>query len=391
MCQTMQFEQQEKDIKTFIKISIVILFAIIIFISYISFANAAVVDNIKAYYNFSTDGTDSTRTYNMTLTGSPTISAGFSDNAITTASGKYALIANDMGITGTSITMSAWIKPSSYPAGVAGDNCNNFNYVPIFSSDAGTNVKYMICLNNVSGTPKVCVDRLKENIADVSSCYTYTTPTTSWTHIAMTYNGSETALYVNGVYRNGTVTSGNGGGGTRDETIAGFRRQSDDAAQSYFVGQIDEFGIWNTAKTSTEIASIYNSGAGLFYPFVAPANPINISSLTPTNYTFSDTGNKTFTFNVTSITGTWNTTLWLNNSQSYGINNTISTIGVYTIYGTNLPAGHYLWWINATNGANSNITEKRDFYIAGITGGTATKICTFNPGTIALANITGCN
>lgn len=37
-------------------------------------------------------------------------------------------------------------------------------------------------------------------------------------------------------------------------------------------GSIDEFGIWNRALSTAEIAQLYNSGAGLQYPFTATGN-----------------------------------------------------------------------------------------------------------------------
>jgi Concanavalin A-like lectin/glucanases superfamily len=40
----------------------------------------------------------------------------------------------------------------------------------------------------------------------------------------------------------------------------------------YYTGDVDEVGIWSRALSSTEISQLYNSGAGLQYPF-APAVP----------------------------------------------------------------------------------------------------------------------
>ena len=83
----------------------------------------------------------------------------------------------------------------------------------------------------------------------------------NWHHIVVTNDGSNADIWIDGVKR-GTdstptpstyetaVTLKIGGGGT------GF----------YFEGRIDEVGFWNRGLTDGEIASLYNSGAGLAYP-----------------------------------------------------------------------------------------------------------------------------
>jgi hypothetical protein len=106
--------------------------------------------------------------------------------------------------------------------------------------------------------------------------------------------------------------------------------------------------------------------------YVIPVGAINITSFTPNNYTFTETSINTFNFSVNSIVGTWNTTLWLNNSLSYGSNNSITTTGYKTIVSSALPSGHYLYWINATlNSTSSVITEKRNIYIVGTSSSTS--------------------
>lgn len=89
--------------------------------------------------------------------------------------------------------------------------------------------------------------------------YSTTTPQQDvWYHIAVTYDGSQMKLYVNGVLENSRNKSGNIYTYQSDFvlTVASW------AASNYgrsFVGQIDELSIWNVAKTEEEIGSIMNN------------------------------------------------------------------------------------------------------------------------------------
>ena len=151
----------------------------------------------------------------------------------------------------------------------------------------------------------------------------------------------------------------------------------------------------NIFISTTEIWQYMNfttSNLGANTPSV---NAITLNSITPINYTYTSNNNQTFTFNITAIIGTFNATLWLNNSVSYGSNNSISSSGTYTIKALNLPMGaEYLWYINATSGSINSATELRNIYTVGnSTGGgsnTDKKICSFPVGSIAINNMSGC-
>jgi len=89
--------------------------------------------------------------------------------------------------------------------------------------------------------------------------------TGAWKHVVCVKRSTGTGmtLYVN----NTSVASG---GGTlaavtsTDPFMMGARR-SIAAPENYIDGVIDEFGFWSKALTTTEIADLYNSGAGLPY------------------------------------------------------------------------------------------------------------------------------
>jgi LruC domain-containing protein len=74
-----------------------------------------------------------------------------------------------------------------------------------------------------------------------------------WYHLAMTYDGATLKMYVNGQLRNSAAVTGNLKINGRDFSIG-----SDNNAQKFFNGSIDEVKIFGTALSQTEIQANYN-------------------------------------------------------------------------------------------------------------------------------------
>ncbi len=79
---------------------------------------------------------------------------------------------------------------------------------------------------------------------------TTTLPTNTWTHLALTYDGSALRLYVNGILVTTTAKSGSITTSTNALTIG-----SDPFYGQYFTGLIDEIRIYNLARTQVQIQS----------------------------------------------------------------------------------------------------------------------------------------
>ena len=124
----------------------------------------------------------------------------------------------------------------------------------------------------------------------VDYLYQWTPVANTWYYLAWTANGTNVTIYINGVAvstqaQNGTecnspssnlyIGSGNGGGYP-------------------FLGQIEDYSLWNSALTSTQIAEIYNNYAytttnypnnALIRQFSSPEPSITAGSSTNTLYT----------------------------------------------------------------------------------------------------------
>jgi hypothetical protein len=79
--------------------------------------------------------------------------------------------------------------------------------------------------------------------------------TNQWAHFAMTWDGTTVRAYVNGVLKASKVSTSTSQTtlmtGMSELVIGGY-------PPAYFNGQIDEFRIWNVARSAAEIASTMN-------------------------------------------------------------------------------------------------------------------------------------
>jgi hypothetical protein len=85
-----------------------------------------------------------------------------------------------------------------------------------------------------------------------------TTTSAQWVHFAMTWNGTAVQAYVNGTLR-ATMTAPSSSTqkvlktGTSPLTIGGYPGEN-----AYFAGLIDEFRVWNVARSASDIAGTMN-------------------------------------------------------------------------------------------------------------------------------------
>lgn len=96
--------------------------------------------------------------------------------------------------------------------------------------------------------------------------------TGQWYHVVVYFNGASTKVYINGAaadtYSCNAITAPN----------TTFHIGRDHAGSQHWDGLIEEFGIWNRELTSSDVASLYNSGSGIAY--YAPASVSGDTTLT---------------------------------------------------------------------------------------------------------------
>ena len=87
-------------------------------------------------------------------------------------------------------------------------------------------------------------------------------PDEQWSHITLTYSGTQIAYYVNGsmIQQQNMVTLNNFADWQYSMTIMAKNSRSD--IQEYYSGQIDDLRIYNYAMSETEVADVYLETAG---------------------------------------------------------------------------------------------------------------------------------
>lgn len=216
---------------------------------------STLLSNIAAYYQLENNGNDSTGTGNDLTTivnvsfslanGKINIGAGFSGNGRLERTVSTLLTG-----TGNSRSISCWFKTSSAPAsGVRQivQTSNGFTGFPSAMALIILTTGVVGCGTYGGGfvsTGIVCTDGL-------------------WHHLVATYDTTTLRVYLDNVFR-----------GSSNTTIQFINQTiivgAQNSTTNFWVGEIDEIGIWTRALTVPEISELYNANAGLTYPFTPP-------------------------------------------------------------------------------------------------------------------------
>lgn len=221
----------------------------------------ALTDNIVAYWKLdesSGNAGDSVGGFTLTNTNTVLYDPGIINNGADFGTNNpidhnRLTIANNLGIDGTAITISAWIFNAGQGSTKTFIGCGSVTTRVLYYMKC-SNVNFQVGRWRVPGTNTVT--------ANVSIS------TDVWTHCVLTYDATTLAGYINNVPITGVAASGNGTSTLTSETSLGGYPQL--SASEFINGNIDEVGIWSRALSSGEVNTLYNNGAGLQYPFTPP-------------------------------------------------------------------------------------------------------------------------
>lgn len=239
------------------------------------------VDNLVAYWKMDGDFTDSAGSNhgtgsNVTLN---TTYGKINQGGLFNGSNSYV----DLGTINSSAgSVSIWVYGTSFPKDYQ-NPFNNRDGLGLYVKNNGKLAAYTVTSFgsvNYDGTG------------------VHTLSTNTWYHLVATYSSTEgLKSYVNGVLDASVAASGTivapGGTARLGATSSGLNR--------YWTGYLDECGYWNRALSSGEVLALYNSGAGLTYPFgtsptVTTSSVTNIATNSGLgNGNVTDDGNATIT------------------------------------------------------------------------------------------------
>lgn len=162
---------------------------------------------------------------------------------------SYVAVPNSSGLSPTGgITLEAWVNPSQLGPGTMGVIGKNYQ------------TSYFIGIQ-VSGR----IVFYPKGGASFRSRVTGVIPVNQWTHIAGTYNGTSTAIYINGILD--TITYANTGPVTTnsDSLFIGADRVGT-TTSLFFRGKLDNVRIWGDAKGLSQINRNMFTPLEIIYP-----------------------------------------------------------------------------------------------------------------------------
>jgi hypothetical protein len=226
------------------------------------------------------------------------ITAAGTSNALNFASGNTVDGTNSNLPGNNPQTMEAWINPSSTASGAV------FSYVDPVNANQGFGLAYV-------GQHVYLIGESNDVIGSS------TIPINQWTHVAVSYDGTNATLYVNGALDAGTSQTATGvslaaaGGTWRIGDIVGATTLPSEA----FAGMIDEVRVWNVARTASQVVSDMAgelcTGAGqtglvAYYKFNSgAAGGSNTGVTTLFDFSSSQTNGTLNNFALTGNTSNW--------------------------------------------------------------------------------------
>jgi hypothetical protein len=159
-----------------------------------------------------------------------------------------------LDINGDQLSIAAWVNGEDWPAA---------NHIVRKIADTGTSAIYMIRVQ-----PDTVRVYLSTSAGETIVQGTTVLPTNEWVHLALTYDGTEARIYVNGQLDVSSNVSGEVSESNNELRIG----RGEPAG--YFVGMIDDVRLYNHALTESELLSAME-GSGAEYPFAHGPNPAN--------------------------------------------------------------------------------------------------------------------
>lgn len=328
-----------------------LILVMVLGVFFLSFGSAALTDNIESYYKldegagptgtvFDAVGNNDATNVGATNTTGKIFSAYLFDGS-TTSIDLNNYFSQDIG--SGAFTVNFWYYENGSTSG---------NVIHDYASPRGFYMnKDRLNLFDNSANPSVQL---------------VTSPSVGWHMITGIRNSTGLYIYYDGTLDNSNLVASGSIAQTTNNARLG---RSSHIASAYFNSKIDEVGIWLRDLTPTEVSQLYNSNAGLQYPFtvgpqynlsiefVTPPTPVNYYNLTEdyfvvevdvnsTNVTFEN-----ITYSLRNVNGTHYNVTFTNETYSYNF--------------TNIPEAHYRYDVqvcgeeNITNTTICETTETR--------------------------------
>lgn len=225
----------------------------------------ALTDNLVSYWKLdesSGNASDSVGSNNLTNNNSVSYTSAKINNGAdfgSTNTNKYlSYNSGAIGSVNADKSISLWVKINT-------DLTGTDIYTIFFEWGFGSNYAgYLFEYSRVSSTNMFSAVRDRGCVGGDKIDYNNPTASAGYYHLVMTLSSTTLKFYVNNsLVGSTTINTGSGICNGQNGIYVGTNR-----GQALFSPVIvDEIGIWSRALSSTEVSELYNSGAGLQYPF----------------------------------------------------------------------------------------------------------------------------
>jgi hypothetical protein len=177
-----------------------------------------------------------------TISGGATwTTAGKNGNALSfDGVNDMVTVANTAALNATRTTVMAWLRPTALGG-----------WRSAVMKETATGLAYALYADNSASRPAGFVNL---GATDRTGAGTAALPLNVWSHVAMTFDGSNIRLYVNGVLVRTAAFAGNIVTSTQAVRIGGNAIWGE-----WFAGMIDDVRIYNRALTLAEVQSMMNA------------------------------------------------------------------------------------------------------------------------------------
>jgi endoglucanase len=218
--------------------------------------------------------------WNGTLQNGAAWSTGLSGNALSlNGSGAYATLPAGVVNGVTDFTITAWVNLAANPS-----------WARIFDFGTGTNNYMFLCANpNNANALRFAINSGSGEQQINGTALALGT----WTHVAVTMTGGVGTLYINGlaVGTSAGMTLNPSSLGSTTNNYIGKSQFND----PYFSGKIDDFRIYASGLSGSQVASLYKAGLAPTIASAATANPAPVAgATTQLSAGGADDGNEAF-------------------------------------------------------------------------------------------------
>jgi hypothetical protein len=199
--------------------------------------------------NTGTTADDFVGTRDGTLTNGPVWTPGRSGNAVTLDGVDDYVALPTFSVTGSALTISAWIRNSSFTSGIE----QRFMSKGLGTTTGGA---YWTLGTDGGATPRLRFRLRTGTTTTMVTASSGNLQVNTWYHAAATYDGARMRLYLNGIEVGSTAKTGTLA--TSASVPVSIGRNPSETGTNFLRGAVDDLRIFNRALTAAEVTTLFN-------------------------------------------------------------------------------------------------------------------------------------